>query len=183
MKNNEIKKEHIVIIDSLLELIKEEKITYILDAGSGRTSLTLLTNNFENIIIDAIVYPGDNRKINSIKEKVNKSNYNLIELDICNNIISKDYDLVLAHLLLGEASKFGNDFVDLLNRLMNINFKYLIIIDYLEDPDLDFSYIKENAINFELEIMKESKIKLVAEINYDTFIGKHYFGILFKKTK
>lgn len=59
---------HRIILNDFLDHIKGEDITSILDAGSGRTSLSVIANSFPNTPIDAVVYPGDIRKINSIKE-------------------------------------------------------------------------------------------------------------------
>ena len=62
-------KGHKIILNDFLNLLKKENISNILDAGSGRTSLSIIANLFPNTHIDAVVYPGDIRKINSIKER------------------------------------------------------------------------------------------------------------------
>jgi hypothetical protein len=108
--------EHFNNLNSIINL---KEINNILDSGSGRTSLNYLINTFPNANIDAVVFPGDYRKINSIKENV-QGNYNLTEIDLCKNNVSKEYDLVLAHLLLGEATKFNNTFEDLLEKLLKM---------------------------------------------------------------
>lgn len=95
---------HIIILNDFLDLIKGENITSILDAGSGRTSLSAIANSFSGTSIDAVVYPGDIRKLNSIKEIADCSeNISIIEKDICKDTVIKAYDLITAHLLLGEA--------------------------------------------------------------------------------
>ncbi|MDD4188177.1 MAG: hypothetical protein PHX04_05435 [Bacilli bacterium] len=85
--------------NNLNQLLNLDNINKVLDAGSGRTSLNYLINKYPNAKIDAIVYPGDDRKITSIKENV-KGKYTLKEIDLCKESLDEDYDLVLAHLLL-----------------------------------------------------------------------------------
>ncbi|MDO5569142.1 MAG: hypothetical protein Q4G04_03430, partial [bacterium] len=129
----------------------DNNIEKILDAGSGKSSLYALTEYYKTCI-DAIVYPGDNRKIDSIKSNINKQ-YNLIEIDICKNNITKKYDLVLAHLLLGEAMKWNNKFELLLEKLLNINSKYYIIYDFLEDISIDYNYLENYLLHNNFEIV------------------------------
>ncbi len=156
----------------LLESLNFDCYDFILDAGSGKSSLSFLTNKFD-CMIDAIVYPGDNRKIESIKENISSSNYNLIECDIISENIDKSYDLVLSHLLLGEASKYGNDLVVLLDSLLKIKSKEYIIIDILEDPLIDCrlieEYLKKNDKVFTKQIILASE-----EEKYDEFIFKNF---------
>jgi len=125
----------------LFEGFEREKEYRILDAGSGRTSLYFLTNRFPNSRITAIVYPGDRRKSESIRRFVPHANYVLKEVDIRNLDKNEKSDIVLAHLLLGEATLFGNTFNDVLSSLFNINSKYLAIVDVLEDSDVDYRAI------------------------------------------
>jgi len=110
----------------------------ILDAGSGRTSLYFLTTTFPNASITAIVYPGDERKIRGIREFVPAKNYVLSEIDIKDFKSETRFDIVLAHLLLGEATKFGNSFDSVLNALFSINTSYWVIVDVLEDQGVNY---------------------------------------------
>lgn len=144
--------EHFNNLNSIINL---KDINNILDSGSGRTSLNYLINTFPKANIDAVVFPGDYRKINSIKENV-QGHYNLTEIDLCKSNISKEYDLVLAHLLLGEATKFNNTFEDLLEKLLKIKSTYYVIYDFKEDNTLDFNYLEQylEANNFEILIKK-----------------------------
>lgn len=105
--------EHCTLISKLVEDIEKSKIYKVLDAGSGKTSLSILLKLFPNCEVDAIVFYNDLRKINSIKENVVSNRYFLKEKDICKDKIEGSYDFVLAHLLLGEAKKWGNKFEDL----------------------------------------------------------------------
>ena len=107
------------ILSELSSYLDVDKTMSIIDAGSGRTSLGFILSYFKEAMVDAIVYPGDLRKINSIKDNVLENNrYIIIEHDMCQEPIIKSYDLVVAHLLLGEAAKFGNSFIVLFTKLM-----------------------------------------------------------------
>ena len=146
--------EHFNNLNSIINL---KEINNILDSGSGRTSLNYLINTFPNANIDAVVFPGDYRKINSIKENV-QGNYNLTEIDLCKNNVSKEYDLVLAHLLLGEATKFNNTFEDLLEKLLKIKSTYYVIYDFKEDNTLDFNYLEQYLQDNNFEILNKKEL-------------------------
>lgn len=132
---------HKRLLEELLEGFDAERNYRILDAGSGRTSLYFLTTRFPNAAITAVVYPGDERKMKGIREFVPASNYALREIDIKDFKCEQRFDIVLAHLLLGEATKFQNRFDDVLNALFAIDSDYLVIVDVLEDPDVDYRSI------------------------------------------
>lgn len=174
---------HRIILNDFLNLIKGENITSILDAGSGRTSLSIIVNLFPDTPIDAVIYPGDLRKTNSIKEiTAHNKNIRVIEKDICGDTVIKKYDMVIAHLLLGEAAMFGNVFEDLLEKVITMKYKYLIIIDYLEDPA-----VKENDI---VEMCKKNNLTIVYKSYFtnpkpqiwEDFTGIHNFGYLIKRS-
>ncbi len=173
---------HKVILNDFLNLIRSENITSILDAGSGKTSLSIITNAFPNTHIDAIIFPGDIRKINSIREiTVQNKNISLIEKDICHDIVSKEYYAVIAHLLLGEAMKFGNKFDVLLEKVISLKYKYLIIIDYLEDPTVKENDIIEICKKYNLTILCQSYFTNQKPQAWHDFIGIHNFGYLIKR--
>lgn len=175
---------HRIILNDFLRSIKEEDITSILDAGSGRTSLSVIADVFPNTSIDAVVYPGDMRKINSIKEITDRSeNISVIEKDICGDTVFKEYDLIIAHLLLGEAAKFGNSFEALLEKLLTMKYKYLIIIDYLEDPAVNENDIVEMCAKYDRIIVCRSVLSNEKPQVWESFTGVHNFGHLIKESK
>ena len=174
--------EHTEMFDTLLHNINCEEKYSILDAGSGRTSLTIITEKFKNSYVDAVCFPGDSRKIDSIKANVTRSNYTVIERDICNYTGWKKYDFVFAHLLSGEAVTFGNEFLSLLNGLISVNGRYLMIIDYPEDPQVDFEQIIDRCTNYSYELVSEHVVNK-NEPHYDSkgeLVGRYYKGMLFK---
>ena len=170
-------KSHLRILRELLSDLSISDNYHILDAGSGKTSLSTIISCFPKANVDAIVYPGDERKLKTIRS-MQSNKVNVVELDICDTPIPAHYDLVVAHLLLGEASKFGNSFQDLLRNLFSIQSRYYIIIDYLEDPKVDADAIRTycEATNFKVQdyICAENAEPQV----WDDFIGAHNFGFL-----
>ena len=169
--------EHEIILKDLFSNIKDN-VSNILDAGSGKTSLNNLIKYFPEASIDAIVYYGDTRKINSIHENL-KGNYNLIERDIVKEKIDKKYDLVLAHLLLGEVLTWGNNVEDLLNNLLSIDSKYFIIFDIKEDPSIDYKYLEKVLSKY--EIIKKVEIKKEEPQVFKNFTSYNYVVYLIRK--
>lgn len=181
-RGNEMVEGHKIIMSQLIACINRNDINDILDAGSGKTSLELILSDFRNTMVDAIVYPGDLRKINSIKKVIpEQSKYNLLECDICKEPIEKVYDLVISHLLLGESSKFGNKFEILFERLMDINFKYLILIDYLEDKSVDYNFIEQYWGANGYDVIKKVIIENDKPQDFTDFIGSHNIGYLVQR--
>ncbi len=173
-------RKHIVILESFLEKLKGEQIASILDAGSGGTSLSAIVKHFPGAKIDAVVYPGDQRKIRTIlpvREETG-ADIQILEKDICHEEFSKSYDLITAHLLLGEAAKFGNRFETMLERLLAADFRYLIIIDYLEDPSVNEREILRLCEERGLQILVRQCLKNESPQTWENFTGVHNFGYL-----
>jgi trans-aconitate methyltransferase len=132
---------HKEVLKRLFADFDKNHVYKILDAGSGRTSLSFLTKRFPKSNVEAMIYPGDERKKKGIVESVRAKNYFLNEVDIRAFKQTKQFDIVLAHLLLGEATKFKNKFADILRALFKIKTKYLVIIDIANDVEVDFPAI------------------------------------------
>lgn len=171
--------EHYLLLEEMFLRLNKGNILKILDAGSGRTSLDCLISYFDKAMIDAVVYPGDNRKIVSAS-KVESYRISLKEIDICKGTINEKYDLVLAHLLLGEAIKWGNSVKNLLDKLLNIDSKYFIIFDFLEDDCINYNDL-EKIFNDNFKTIYKSQIAKTNPQVFDTFIGKNYIAYLLEK--
>jgi hypothetical protein len=170
------------LLFSMFDRIKDDNIREILDAGSGGTSISMLLEYFEQAHVDAVVFPGDERKIKSVKNRVVSDRYDLRELDIVKQEITKGYDLVLAHLLLGEVTKWGNKFSDLLKRLLEINARYFVILDLKEDPEVDYNYLAEYIKDSnKFELVYQGEIEKEEPQDFGTFIGKTYIAFLVSK--
>jgi len=75
------------------------------------------------------------------------SNYELVECDIVRYSCKISYDIVLAHLLLGEATKFGNNtFESVLKALLEIETRILVIIDIYNDPDVHYGLLLKRVL-------------------------------------
>jgi len=148
---------HSTILKDLLVDFDNGKELKILDLGSGRTSLSFLTNLFKNSIINAIIYPGDERKKTGIINNVKANNYVLEEIDINNCVQKSEFDIVLAHLFLGEAKKFSKEpFSKTLDSLFKIRTKYLAIVEIANDPSVDYALLSE-YMNKDCKIIKNTK--------------------------
>lgn len=172
--------EHTKLLSGLFNYIVKDHIVNILDAGSGKTSLNHLIQEFPNAKIDAIIYYNDERKKNSITQNVESGNYRLIEMDIVKDSIAKKYDLVLAHLLLGEALKFGNEFRNLFEKLLDIETKYLVIVDIKEDTSIDYAYL-EDKLNQRGKVLAKLEINKSIPQKFEDFIAKNYVGYIIEK--
>ena len=170
-------RSHITILRELLSDLSIADINHVLDAGSGKTSLSTIISCFPKASVDAIVYPGDERKLKTIRN-LQSDQVNVVEWDICDTPIPAHYDLVVAHLLLGEASKFGNAFQDLLQNMLSIQSRYYIIIDYLEDPKVDADAIRTYCEAANLKVQEYVCAENTEPQVWEDFIGAHNFGFL-----
>jgi hypothetical protein len=144
------------LLDSLFSVIDSSEVYKALDIGSGRTSIFYLTDKFKDVKVQGVVYPDDQRKIGPIKDCVKNTNYELIETDIKNFDFSQEFDVVLAHLFLGEAGKFAdNNFEEILNKLFEIKTKYLVMVNLFRDN-----------INYNLLLKKIAETGSVVKVAY-----------------
>ena len=170
-------RSHLRILRELLSDLSIPDDSHILDAGSGKTSLSTIISCFPKASVDAVVYPGDERKLKTIRN-MQSEQVKVVEWDICDTPIPAHFDLVVAHLLLGEASKFGNVFQDLLQNVLSIQSRYYIIIDYLEDPKVDADAIRTYCEAANLKVQKYVCAENTEPQVWDDFVGVHNFGFL-----
>lgn len=181
---------HDKIVKTMIKPLKNVEIKKIIDAGSGKTSASLLLKYFNNAQVDAIVFPGDNRKKNPLETVISSNRLEVVEADICKECFRKKYDLCLAHLTLGEAHNFGNHFTDLFHQLMDIKSKYFLIIDIFEDPAVHFRYMEQYFKEKGFKVIKKKKFhnpnpEHYPKVKYDKykleFDSKHYLAYLVEK--
>ena len=181
---------HDKIVKTMIKPLARVEIKKIIDAGSGKTSASVLLKYFQNAQVDAIIFPGDNRKKNPIESNIGSKRIEVVEADICTSCIRKKYDLCLAHLLLGEAHHFGNHFSDLFHQLMDIKAKYFIVVDIFEDPAVHFRYMEQYFKEKGFKIIKKKKFKNpnpehYPKVKYDKykleFDSKHYLAYLVER--
>ena len=187
---NTSKTVHDKIVKTMIKPLKNVEIKKIIDAGSGKTSASILLKYFQTAQVDAVVYPGDNRKKNPLETAIGSNRLEVVEADICKTCFRKKYDLCLAHLTLGEAHNFGNHFSDLFHQLMDIKSKYFLIIDIFEDPAVHFRYMEQYFKEKGFKILKKKKFKNpnpehYPKVKYDKykleFDSKHYLAYLVER--
>ena len=139
------RKVHHDLLSELLKGLSLDAGAAVLDAGSGRTSLWFLTRTYPGSRITALVHPRDERKKAGIRESIGTGGFQLVEADILEYRATSPFDLVLAHLLLGEAEKFGAGAVPVLSALFALPSRYLAIVDILEDPAVDYRALLREA--------------------------------------
>ena len=181
---------HDKIIKTLTKRINREEVKKVIDAGSGKTSASVLLKHFPKANVDAVVYPGDNRKKHPLETAIESDRLELVEADICTTCFRKKYDLCLVHLTLGEAHNFGNHFSDLFHQIMDIKAKYFVIVDILEDPNVHYRYINQYLKEKGFKVLKKKKFKNpnpehYPKVKFDKykleFDSKHYLGYLIEK--
>ena len=177
-KSNKMISEHQEVFDKLFFCIDTKGKYKILDAGSGETSLTLINQTFPKSSIDAIIFPGDLRKHKSVARANVKDNFKLIEADIAKTEFVNKYDIVFAHLLLGESVMWGHSVSELLMKLFSATKKYLVIIDFPQDPEIDFEEILKFAGNNGFVLVKDVIINRQEPFDGKTFVGNYYRGLL-----
>lgn len=183
---------HDKIVRTMIKHLGSVQFKKVIDAGSGKTSASILLNYFPKAQVDAIVYPGDNRKKNPLENAIGSNRLEIIEADICKQCFRKKYDLCLVHLTLGEAHNFGNHFSDLFHQLMDIKAKYFVIIDIFEDPAVHFRYMEQYFKEKGFKILKKKKFKNpnpehYPKVKYDKykleFDSKHYLAYLVERSE
>ncbi len=160
------------LLEDLFRDIPTKKVKRVLDVGSGRTSIQFLVDKFKTITVMGLVYPGDKRKLGPIQDCVSRMNYEIIERDFKNTRFNEKFDVVLAHLFLGEATKFGsNTFEGMLRKLFSLKTKYLVIVDLLFDPGVDYNLV------FQMIAKKGKLLKIIYQWR-EGESRKEYKGII-----
>ena len=128
------------LLDSLFAGIMEP-VKNVLDVGSGRTSIAYLAERYKHLQVVGIVYPGDARKTGPIRECVKSENYTIIEADFAALDLHEQYDVVLAHLFLGEAEKFSKGgFAAMVAKLFTLKTRYLVMVNLFRDA-VDYNVV------------------------------------------
>ena len=183
---------HDKIVKVMTKKLNREEVKKVIDAGSGKTSASMLLKYFPTAQVDAIVYPGDNRKKNPLENAIGSNRLEIVEANLCCQCIRKKYEFCLAHLLLGEAHNFGNHFSDLFHQLMDIKSKYFLIIDIFEDPAVHFRYMEQYFKEKGFKIIKKKKFKNPNPEHYPKvkcdkykleFDSKHFVAYLIERSE
>ena len=133
----------------------------ILYVGSSEYGLDLLYRNYLFSSIDSIIRFDD-----SAVDKPAKRNGQCImrfkKMDLGTDEITIPYDLVFAHLSLGEASKWGEklDSISLLVKLLSTNTQYIVIYDYKGRDTIDWDKVEAGIAGHRYSTVLKSEIKI-----------------------
>ena len=166
---------HHKITKRMIKPLKNVYISKIIDAGSGKTSASLMLEFFPTCSVQAVIYPGDNRKKNPLSNAITSKRLEITEADICTAEFKRKYDLCFVHLSLGEALNFGNPFESLFHHIMAIKAKYFLIVDVLEDPCVHYRYIEQ--------WLKEKNYKVILKKIFRNPHPEHYPKVAYDKYK
>ena len=191
-------KDHDMILRTLLGKLRDTEgfcntlAMHIADIGSGFTSLSGITMTFPDASVDAIVYPGDERKLKKIRalcadhdkdsEYFKNSKVVIAEMDVCNPvpfISMTHYNLAVCHLLFGEATKFGNTVERMRDAIMQLDWDYIILIDYADDPTAQIEDVIDYFVRSTSK--KYSIIGKMSFTNYDYETYENTVGYLIEK--
>ena len=117
---NTSKSIHDKIVRVMTKKLKRDEFKKVIDAGSGKISASIALKYFPNSRVDAVIFPGDNRKKNPLENAIGSDRLEIMEVDICNTTFRKQYDFCLVHCSLGEALRWGNSFENMFHHIMDI---------------------------------------------------------------
>ena len=83
---------HDKIVRTMIKHLGSVQFKKVIDAGSGKTSASIILNYFPKAQVDAIVYPGDNRKKNPLENAIGSDRLEVVEADMCKTCFRKKYD-------------------------------------------------------------------------------------------
>ena len=181
---------HDKITKKMIRRLKCADFKKVLDAGSGKVSASICLKYFPNAEVDAVVYPGDNRKKNPLQTAIGSNRLEVVEADICSTGFRKKYDFCMVCLTLGEAHNFGNHFSDLFHQIMDIKAKYFLITDILDDPSVHYKYIEHYLTEKGFKILKKKKFRnpnpeKYPKVKYDkyklSFVSRYFVSYLVEK--
>ncbi len=150
---------HDKIFFKMTKRLKPSEFKKVIDAGSGKTSASILLKYCKNAQVDAVIFPGDNRKKNPLENAIGSDRIEVMEADICTTQFRKHYDFCFVNLSLGEALRWGNSFENMFHHIMDIKAKYFLIEDVAEDPCVHFRYIEQYLKEKGFVILKKKKFK------------------------
>ena len=173
--------EHSKLFKEMFALLRPEKIEYIADVGSGRTSLYNLTQNYPEAIIDAIIATPTIAGIRQMHKAVKAKNWEVVKADISTQKINRQYDLVVSHLALSRGVDKGLDLEQLKKGVFGLYTKYILIIENINHPQIKTFDIINYALAQGYKLIKTSKQGTVSYDSLYHFEGQNDVALLFQK--
>jgi hypothetical protein len=69
----------------------------------------------------------------------------------------------------------------MIDKLLNIDSDYFLILDFLEDTSINYKYLYERINNLGFLIIDKKEFKKKEEQIFDDFVGKTYISLLIKR--
>ncbi len=173
--------EHCKIFNQMFSLIRNEKLDFIADIGSGRTSLYNIINTFDKAQVDAIISTPYDERIALMHRAIKSPNWKVVEKDLSCERLLKQYDLVVAHLTLSRAIDRGDDVEGLKQGLFGVYTKYLLIVEDLNHKGIKSFDIINTGLKNGFKLIKTIKVGSVGYDSLYKFDGQNDIGYLFEK--
>ncbi len=173
--------EHSRLFKEVLGLIKSQKIDFIADIGSGRTSLYNITETFPNAMVDAVIEVPTTAGIGQMKKAVKSKNWEIIKADITTQKINRQYDLTVAHLAISRGVDRGHDVESLKKGIFAVYTKYLLIVENLNNPNIKSFDIINYGLSCGYKLIKTAKVGTVSYDSLYHFEGQNDVAYLFEK--
>lgn len=171
--------EHSKLFKEMFHLLGSEKIEYIADIGSGRTSLYNLTKEYPNAVIDAIIETPTMLGIAQMKKAIKARNWEVIKADISTQKINRQYDLVVSHLAISRGIEKGKTLEEMKKGVFSLYTKYLLVIENLNNPNIKSFDIINYGLSQGYKLLKTSKVGTVSYDSLYHFEGQNDVALLF----
>lgn len=173
--------EHSKLFNEMFTLLKPEKIEFIADIGSGRTSLYNLTETYPNAVVDAIMETPTMLGVAQMKKAVKARNWEIVKADITKQKINRQYDLAVAHLAISRGVERGKSVEELKKGIFSLYTKYLLVIENLNNPNIKSFDIINYGLSQGYKLIKTSKVGTVSYDSLYHFEGQNDIALLFEK--
>ncbi len=173
--------EHSKLFKEIFGLIKSQKIDFVADIGSGRTSLYNITQTYPNAVVDAIIETPTILGIKQMHKAVKAKNWEVVKTDITKQKINRQYDLAVAHLAISRGIAKGHTLEDMKKGIFSLYTKYLLIVENLNDPNIKSFDIINYGLSCGYKLLKTAKVGTVSYDSLYRFEGQNDVAYLFEK--
>jgi len=173
--------EHSKLFKEIFSLIRSQKIDFIADIGSGRTSLYNITQTYPEAVVDAISEIPTTLGIKQMKKAVKAKNWEVVKADITTQKVNRQYDLAVAHLAISRGIDRGHTLEDMKKGVFSLYTKYLLIVENLNNPNIKSFDIINYGLSCGYKLIKTAKVGTVSYDSLYHFEGQNDVAYLFEK--
>lgn len=173
--------EHSKLFKEIFSLIRSQKIDFVADIGSGRTSLYNITAAYPDATVDAIIEIPTVLGIKQMKKAVKSKNWEVIKADVTTQKINRQYDLAVAHLSISRGIDRGHTLEDMKKGVFSLYTKYLLVVENLNNPNIKSFDIINYGIANGYKLIKTAKAGTVSYDSLYHFEGQNDVAYLFEK--